>query len=76
MNEMQALIRKAVHQAIEPLVEQIADLQQQIKDQQPMLDVRQKAKLLGVTPETIRRKVRSGELRCDKRIGNRMLFKP
>jgi excisionase family DNA binding protein len=72
-------LQAEISEAIEPLAHQIKVLTRTIEAMQSaapqnLLTTEQAAERLHCTPETIRRKVRSGQLAC-KRIGTKMLFK-
>lgn len=74
MSAFQNEIKEAMNEALKPLVDKIAKLERRLSTDTPLIDVKTKAKLLGVTPETVRRRVRDGLLKCHSRNGNRMMF--
>lgn len=73
MNALQLEITKAVTEAMKPLVHKIDMLERKLVSEKPLIDSRCKARQLGVTPETVRKMVREGRLKC-RRNGNRMMF--
>lgn len=68
--EIRAVVAPLIEEAMERLAERLAQ-----KDE-PLIDTDEAARRLGVTPQTIRRKVARGELPVAKRIGQQMRFNP
>ena len=78
-SKMNAL-QKELKEVIEPLISELAALKtafQQHIDATPtkMPNVHDAAELLGCAEETVRRKVKSGKLKC-KRVGNQIRIDP
>lgn len=72
---IEAAIKSAVEAAIAPLNQELQAMRKAIEGKKKPLTTKEKAAQLGVTEETIRRRVRAGELECVARNGNRMMFK-
>jgi excisionase family DNA binding protein len=73
-------LQDEIRLAVQPLANQIAALTEEVATLRKvtpveLVDVTQAAKILGCKPETVRRKVRDGSLKC-KRVGTKMRFNP
>jgi excisionase family DNA binding protein len=78
-SKMNAL-QKEIQEVIEPLVTELAALNTAFQAHiastpVKMLNVHEAAELLGCAEETVRRKVKSGKLKC-KRVGNQIRIDP
>ncbi len=67
-------MQKAVEKAIAPLFKEFEKMREEINGQKPLIGTAEKARLEGVTPETIRRRCRSGKMKFAKRSGNQFMF--
>lgn len=76
MSALEQEIKAVVDPQFQHLKTQLAELSAILKEQTttaPLLTVEGAAKFLNCNPETIRRKVRRGVLKCT-RVGNQMRF--
>ncbi|MDR6264214.1 helix-turn-helix domain-containing protein [Roseobacter sp. N2S] len=71
---IEAAIKLAVEAAIAPMNQELKALRKLLEGPKKPLTTAEKAEQLGVSEETIRRRVRDGKLKCASRNGNRMLF--
>ena len=67
-------IKAAVERAVEPITKELRSLREMLEEKKPLIGTKEKARLLGVTEETVRRRVRCGDLKCAERNGTRMMF--
>lgn len=72
MTALQEEIRAAIGPLIEEAMDRLAERLAQ--KETPLVDTEEAARILGVTPQTIRRKANRGELPVAKRIGQQMRF--
>lgn len=74
-------LQQELREVIEPLVAELAELRAVIDNhvntgtEINLVTVREAARRLGCGPETVRRMVKSGRLKC-KRIGNQIRIDP
>ena len=73
MSALQAEIEAVVAAAVLPLHQELVEIRKTLEGEKPLLTTKQKAAQLGIKPDTLRRKVRGGEMTC-VRVGNQMRF--